>query len=108
MIEDIVSMVVTWEPPLEEKGRGFITEYEIIHRLSREGENPIAQKRVTMGTTSHRITNLIPDLTYELTVKALIEDFEGQSLKVVQSTNTIGQRYIIMSYRSEIHYHCVL
>ena len=86
---DIVSIGVTWEPP--SRGGKFVTQYEITHQLTLPVEvNPIGQVRLSNSTFSFRVSDLLPNFSYEIIVSALIGELQGEMVKSVQSTLTIG------------------
>ena len=81
-----MSVLVTWEPPSREKGREFVTEYVVTHRIV--GGNPIGQTRV--NGTSFRVMDLLPEVEYMFSVRALIEDLKGEEIGTTGRTVTIG------------------
>jgi hypothetical protein len=86
-----VSILVTWEPPSDERGGAFVTGYEVMHQLSLPVDsNPIRQTQLSNSTFLLRVSDLIPDLSYQIIVVALIGDLRGVAVMSVQSTLEIG------------------
>lgn len=75
-----------------ERGGAFVTQYEVTHRLSVAGANPIRRMRLSNSTFFFRVSDLLPDVLYEVAVRALIEEFEGQDFMSVLKTLSIGEK----------------
>lgn len=90
---DIVSLLVTWDPPANEGSRRFLTEYEISHSLFREGGNLIGRTRVGRSVTSHEIKDLLPGLHFKVRVQAMIGEIGGLPLTINLSTREIGESH---------------
>ena len=64
---------------------------KITHQLTLPVEvNPIGQVRLSNSTFSFRVSDLLPNFSYEIIVSALIGELQGEMVKSVQSTLTIG------------------
>lgn len=100
---DIASILVAWQPPTDERGGAYVTEYEVTHRLSFASANPIRRMRLSNSTFSFRVSDLLPDVLYEVAVRALIEEYEGQNFTSVQKTLRIGEKIMGEGlHRSEV------
>jgi len=88
VIPDIVSVVVTWEPPTN--GRDSITQYELSYGLS-NSENLITSVRLSSSTTSFRVTGLAPATAYMFVVTPSTSAGMGPRQRVVSTTHPIGE-----------------
>ena len=84
-------MLLTWDPPTDQRVHDLITEYELNYHLYVPGANPINQIRVNRTVTSYRVTNLIPQMTYEVSIRARIGTLKGEVTIVIQTTRGIGE-----------------
>ena len=88
VIPDIVSVLVTWDPPAN--GRGSITQYELGYGLS-TSENFIGTVSLSGSTTSHRVARLAPDTSYVFVVTPFTSAGMGLQQRMVQTTRPIGE-----------------
>jgi len=93
VIPDIVSVVVTWEPPTD--GRGSITQYELSYGLS-NSENFINSVHLSRSTTSYRVTGLAPSTAYMFVVTPSTSAGVGPQQRVVSTTRPIGEGCVIL------------
>ena len=93
VIPDVVSVVVTWEPPTD--GRGSITRYELSYGLS-NSENFINSVRLSSSTTSFRVTGLAPSTAYMFVVTPSTSAGVGPRQRVVRTTRPIGEGCVIL------------
>jgi len=68
-----------------------VTEYEVSYKLSVARANPIRVFRVNESTTSTRISNLIPGVSYTVVVRAFIDELSGTPTNSVLKTSEIGE-----------------
>jgi len=88
---DITSLLISWDPPTDAGSRQYLTSYQVTTRLFKQGSNPLKRTEVGKATTSHEVEGLLPNLTYEVEVQALVQDMRGASVTVVISTMPIGR-----------------
>jgi len=93
VIPDIVSVVVTWEPPTD--GRDSITRYELSYGLS-NSENFINSVRLSRSTTSYRVTGLAPSTAYMFVATPSTSAGVGPRQRVVSTTCPIGESCVIL------------
>ena len=90
---DIVSVVVTWEPPTD--GEDSITQYELSYGLS-NSENFINSVRLSSSSTSFRVTGLAPATAYMFVVTPSTSAGAGPRQRVVSTTRPIGEGCVIL------------
>lgn len=88
--EDILSVQLEWEPPMDGEGRGYVTEYEIRYRRE-SSSNYLNIDRVSGETMSYRVTGLLPGDKYVFEVIPSIELLSGPERTATTSTNMIGE-----------------
>lgn len=71
-------------------GGQLVTAYEVTHHLSLPDASPIGRSLVNGSTTSLRLTDLLPRVSYNVVVLGLIADLRGDPLVSVLSTRDIG------------------
>lgn len=99
---DITSILVSWTPPLVEDGGKLITAYEITHQLHVRDANPIGQVQVNASSRSFRVTDLLPEVTYQIVLRAIIENLVGEPRTVTLSTTSIGECLLVLLLSVEI------
>ena len=84
---DILSVTVRWQPPLG--AGGFITSYNVSHRLTTSGaEEPfLGTAEVGGGATSHRVTGLVPGTQYTIVFTSA---GGGRTISVLGTTTDVG------------------
>ena len=85
---DIVSVLLSWEPPIN--GRGTITQYVVDHGLA-DSEHLIASVPLSGNTTSYRVTQLIPETAYRFIVTPSTSAGEGPQRCLNGTTLSIGE-----------------
>ena len=86
---DITSIVVSWEPPVEGEGRGLVTQYQVCYQpigaffSNCDFERDLVQR--------FRLTNLQPETSYVVRVRAHIERREGPVEQEMVTTKPIGK-----------------
>ena len=85
---DIVSVMLSWEPPIS--GRGTITRYVVDHGFA-NSEHLIASVVLSGNTTSYRVTGLIPETAYRFTVTPFTSAGEGPQRRLNGTTLSIGE-----------------
>ena len=85
---DIVSVLLSWEPPTN--GRGTITQYTVSHGLA-DSQNLIASRVLSGNTTSYRVMQLIPETAYRFVVTPSTSAGEGPPQRVTGTTRSIGE-----------------
>ena len=88
VIPDIVSVVVTWDPPAD--GRGSITQYELGYGLS-NSEHFIGTVSLSGNTTTYRVARLAPETSYVFVVTPFTSAGVGLQQRMVQTTRPIGE-----------------
>ena len=85
---DIVSVLLSWEPPIN--GRGTITQYMVSHGLA-DSQNLIASRVLSGNTTSYRVMQLIPETAYRFAVTPSTSAGEGPPQRLTGTTGSIGE-----------------
>ena len=88
---DITSLQIFWDPPADEGSRQYLTTYRVETRLFKQGSNPLKNAVIGKATTTHEVEGLLPNLTYEVEVQALVGNLPGDPVTVVISTEPIGR-----------------
>jgi len=85
---DILSVVISWEPPTV--GLGYISTYKLCSKpvLARFQNCLIFEEA---SVQSFRIEHLLPQTVYIVTLSASIADSEGPVEQVVVRTNSVGE-----------------
>ena len=85
---DIVSVLLSWEPPIN--GRGTITQYTVAHGLA-NSQNLITSRALSGNTTSYRVMQLIPETAYRFVVTPYTSAGEGPPQRLTGTTQSIGE-----------------
>ena len=85
---DIVSVLLSWEPPIN--GRGTIIQYLVSHGLA-DSQNLIASRVLSGNTTSYRVMQLIPETAYRFAVTPSTSAGEGPAQRLTETTQSIGE-----------------
>ena len=89
---DIVSVLLSWEPPIS--GRGTITQYVVDHGFA-DSEHVIASVVLSGNITSYRVTRLILETAYRFTVTPFTSAGEGPQRRLNGTTLSISKYCIL-------------
>ena len=86
---DITSLQLSWGPPSCDGSRDYLTGYLITHQLWK-GINPLGKVSLERDATHFEVEGLLPNLTYEVRVQAVVRAMAGEVVAVVVATKSIG------------------
>ena len=88
---DIISITVSWEPPVSGEGRGHISQYEVCYRPVGSTFSPLCATLIGEDIKRYRIQGLQVENAYSITVQAFIESLAGPIQVIVARTSSIGK-----------------